>query len=61
MKSGGISHYITMCKRAQVSAQTRDILDAWSIHQLSSEVHRIQGPRAFQNIIWILPVISWQP
>lgn len=59
MKLGGISYYITMYKKTQVNAQTRGILDAWSIHQLSSDIHKIQDPCARQNIIWILPITSW--
>lgn len=52
-------HYITMYKKAQVNAQPRDVLHVWSIHQLSCDLHRIQGPCACQNITWILPITSW--
>lgn len=35
----------------QVNVQARDVIDAWSIHQLSSGIQRIQGPCACQNIM----------
>lgn len=47
-----------MYKKTQVNAQTRDGLDAWNICQPSSDVHRVQGLCAHQNITRMLPVIS---
>lgn len=56
-----VSQCTRMYKKTQVNenTDTRDVLDAQSIHQLSSDAHRIQGPCACQNIIWILPISSW--